>query len=187
MLAYILYFILPSFCQLNTFAETIPIVSIKYSPLSEIIRHVLIDEKSKSYYSDTLNFMVRYGDTIFQRDISMDSNPTYYINAGTPVYMFVITPCPEGIPTIDDNSFYLLKYNNHYFYLMNYNGNKCDSSLFSYPGESIDRNLILQNYLDALFMSQPPAISPTILGSHTAIIGGTVPPWAMAPAIVIRL
>lgn len=146
MLAYILYFILPSFCQLNTFAETIPIVSIKYSPLSEIIRHVLIDEKSKSYYSDTLNFMVRYGDTIFQRDISMDSNPTYYINAGTPVYMFVITPCPEGIPTIDDNSFYLLKYNNHYFYLMNYNGNKCDSSLFSYPGESIDRNLILQTH-----------------------------------------
>lgn len=146
LLTFILLISNKCFCQSALFGESITIVSIKYPTLSDILRNVLNDESGKKYYSDTLSFMMRYRDTIFSKDIILDSSPSYFVDSGTPVYTFVITPCPEGIPTLLDDLFYLLKYNNHYIYLIDYPEHRCDTILFSQPHDSVHRKMILETY-----------------------------------------
>lgn len=140
-------FCISSQCQTKSNMDGgIPVVFVKYSPLADIIGDMIHEEESKSYFSNSLNYILYYYETVYSHNIYMDTSQSHpkephMITSGTPVYTFIFTPCPEGIPTIEYVLLHLLKYGNHYFYLMNYNDcNRCDSVLFTPPRYHVPRD-----------------------------------------------
>ena len=132
------------YCQSSYNDSRIPIVGINYTPLSDILQQVIDKDVEEKYYSDTLNYMIHYSDTIFSNDIILDTAPSYTIESGVPLFLFVVTPCPDGLPTANEETFRLLKFNGHLFLLINHKESRFDSILFTQPSDSIAKAKLFQ-------------------------------------------
>lgn len=120
----------------------IPIVFPKCNHIFDILEDVAGNDTGKSYYSDTLYYGIWCTDTSFTHDVYINHDTTEIIKAGTPLYLFCISPYPEGFHSIDDSIFYVMKYGKHLCCLNNYGERRVDKILFYSSCDSIYRNKI---------------------------------------------
>lgn len=123
-------------------SKSIPVVTPKCNHIFDILEDVVCNDIGKSYYSDTLYYGIAYVDTILTHDVSINHDTSAIIKAGTSLYLFCISPYPEGFLSIDDSIFYVMKFGKHLCCLNNYGERRVDKILFSSSCDSISRNKI---------------------------------------------